>query len=137
MPSLWAHKNLNAATHTQLANFLGGTSMESLAHLMSMGTLGWVTTNLPIPINLVTSDNIARLKGIPIFFFSGSENAVYSPESTDVSYTMLRDAHGADDYERVVFDGRGHLDCWMGVDSFKDVYPRVRAHVDKIMIGSA
>jgi hypothetical protein len=107
--------------------------MRSLAHLMSMGRLGCVTTNPPTSINLVTPFNIAGLKGIPIFFFSGSGNAVYAPENTDVSYTILRDAHGADDYERVVFEGRGHLDCWMGVTAHKDVYPRVREHVDKVM----
>jgi hypothetical protein len=108
--------------------------MRSLAHLMSVGRLGHVTTNPPTSINLVTPFNIARLKGIPIFFFSGSENAVYEPQNTDVSYTMLRDAHGADGYERVVFEGRGHLDCWMGATAYKDVYPRVREHVDKVIM---
>lgn len=110
--------------------------MRSLAHLMSMGSRGWATTNPPISTNLVTPYNISRLKGIPIFLFSGAENAVYAPESTDVSYTMLRDANGADDYERFVFEGRGHLDCWMGVTAHEDVYPRVREHVDKIMVGA-
>ncbi|PVH69060.1 FAD/NAD(P)-binding domain-containing protein [Cadophora sp. DSE1049] len=132
---LWTHGNLNAATHTQIAHFLGGTSMRSLAHLMSIGRLGHVTTNPPTSLNLVTALNIARLKGIPIFFFSGAHNAVYAPENTDVSYTILRDAHGADGYERVVFEGRGHLDCWMGWSAYTDVYPRVREHVDKVMMG--
>lgn len=132
--SLWTHKNLNEATHRELANFLGGTSMRSLGHLMSIGRLGHVITNPPKSINLLTPYNIARLKGIPIFFFSGADNAVYAPEATDVSYTILRDAHGPNDYERVVFERRGHLDCWMGFDAHKDVYPRVREHVDKIML---
>jgi hypothetical protein len=107
--------------------------MRSLGHLMSMGRLGYVTTNPPTSENLVTPYNIARLKGIPIFFFSGSENQVYAPENTDVSYTTLRLAHGADGYERTVFQGRGHLDCWMGVNAHHDVYPRVKRHVHKIM----
>lgn len=106
--------------------------MPSLAHLMSMGRAGHVMTNPP-SINLVTPFNMSRLRGIPIFFFSGSENTVYDPQSTDVSYTMLRDAFGADGYERVVFQGRGHLDCWMGKDAVRDVYPRVRKHVDRVM----
>ena len=107
--------------------------MRSLAYFMSSGCLGYVTTNAPTSINLVTPSNIAKLKGIPIFFFSGTGNAVFAPENTDVSYTMLRDANGADDYERVVFEGRGHLDCWMGVTAYKDVYPRVREHIDRVM----
>jgi hypothetical protein len=111
--------------------------MRSLAHLMSMGRLGHVTTNPPTSISLVTPYNLARLKGIPIFFFSGADNTVYAPENTDVSYTMLRNAHGAGDYERDVFEGRGHLDCWMGVTAHKDVYPRVREHVDKVVLGGS
>jgi hypothetical protein len=134
--SLWSHRNLNAATHKQLSHFLGGTSMRSLAHLMSMGRLDHVTTNQPASINLVKPANMERLKGIPILFFSGSENAVYDPESTEISYTLLRDMHGDRDYERVIFEGKGHLDCWMGAAAYKDVYPRVREHVDSIMMSS-
>ncbi|KAL5350902.1 hypothetical protein ACLOAV_004475 [Pseudogymnoascus australis] len=131
--SLWSHRNLNAATHSQLSHFLGGTSMSALAHLMSMGRLGYVTTNPPTSINLVTPINMSRLRGIPILFFSGSENSVFDPQSTDVSYTILRNEFGADWYERTVFEGRGHLDCWMGKDAVRDVYPRVRKHVDQVM----
>lgn len=107
--------------------------MRSLGHLMAMGRAGHVTTNPPTSINLVTQFNMRRLRHIPILFFSGSENSVYDPVSTDVSYTMMRDAFGADKYERVVFEGRGHLDCWMGKDAVDDVYPRVKQHVDKVM----
>lgn len=99
-----------------------------------MGRRGYVTTNPPTSINLVTPFNISRLKGIPILFFSGANNTVYAPENTDVSYTLLRDAHGVDGYEREVFEGKGHLDCWMGVTAHKDVYPRVREHVDRVMM---
>jgi len=54
---------------------------------------------------------MTRLRGIPILFFSGSENAVFDPQSTDISYTRLRDTFGEEWYGRVVFEGRGHLDC--------------------------
>ena len=103
--------------------------MTSLQHLMSMGTKGRVCNNAGESI--VSKQNLAGLEGIPILFFSGAENAVFSPESTDMSYNALRDAFGGEDYERVVFQGKGHLDCWMGVDAESDVYPRVKAHVEK------
>ncbi|PVH68463.1 alpha/beta-hydrolase [Cadophora sp. DSE1049] len=133
--SLWTHKNLNEATHAQLERFVGGTSMRAHEWLMSTGRLGCVTTNAPTSINLVTPENIDRLKGIPILFFSGSENWVFTPENTDISYTTLCNAHGRQWYEREVFQGRGHLDCWMGSTAYQDVYPRVRRHVDKVMKG--
>jgi len=85
--------------------------MISLAHLMLMSRAGHVISSHPTAVNLVIPFNISRLRGIPIFFFSGSENAVFDPQSTAASYTMLRNTFGEDNYERVVFEGKGHLDC--------------------------
>ena len=104
--------------------------MASLQHLINMGVAGYVQNNAGE--NIATKQSLARLKGIPIFLFSGSENAVYSPESTDMSYNALRNVLGEENYERAVFQGKGHLDCWMGVDADSDVYPRVKAHLDKV-----
>jgi hypothetical protein len=62
----------------------------------------------------VTPERVQKLKGIPIFLFSGSENMAWSPESTDLSYELLKNTFGGKNYEREVVEGYGHLDCWMG-----------------------
>lgn len=129
---LWTHRNLNEATHANLSKFLGGTSMPSLEHLMKMGVTAEAINN--DGKSLVTPHNVARLRGIPILLFSGSENVVFTPESTDKSYSVLRDQLGAEKYERHVFQGRGHLDCWMSADAHKDVYPRVKRHIEKTIL---
>lgn len=133
-PSLWTHRNLNDATHTQLERFLGGTSMRSLQWLMESGRKENVLANGPVFTNLVTPENLERLKGIPILFLSGTGNMVFTAENTDISYTTLCNVHGRDWYEREVFPGKGHLDAWMGSTAYQDVYPRVRRHVDQIMM---
>jgi len=107
--------------------------MASLSYLARSGKLGYVTTNAPLTQNLVTPTNIARLKGVPILLVVGAENVVFTPASTDVSYGVLRDALGSDDYERVVFEGRGHLDTWIGEGAYKDVYPIVQRHVERVL----
>ncbi|GKT52442.1 uncharacterized protein ColSpa_12623 [Colletotrichum spaethianum] len=127
---LWSHKGLNEATHSQLENFVGGTSMTSLNHLMYQGTHEYVTDSQNE--NLVTPQNIARLKGLPIFFFSGTQNEVYAPDNTDTSFTTLTEANGGICYERQVFKDRGHLDAWMSPSAHKDVYPRVLHHIRKV-----
>lgn len=104
--------------------------MKSLSHLMFMGTHGYVTTNNTNE-SLVTPTNIQRLRNLPILFLSGSDNVVYKPETTDVSYTTLTVGLGQKGYEREVVQGYGHLDCWMGEDAVRDVYPRVLEHVRK------
>ncbi|GKT78487.1 glucose-methanol-choline oxidoreductase [Colletotrichum tofieldiae] len=127
---LWSHKGLNEATHAQLENFIGGTSMASLNHLMYQGTHEYATDSQNE--NLVTPQNIARLKGLPIFFFSGNQNDVYAPENTDISFTTLSEANGGICYDRQVFNDRGHLDAWMSPTAHKDVYPRVLHHIKKV-----
>lgn len=103
--------------------------MRSLAHLVEMGRKGYVMDNEFN--NLVTEANLARLKGIPILFFAGSENVVYSPATTSTSYFKLESAFVGGEYESVEIQGYGYLDCWMGAEAVRDVYPTVRAHVDR------
>lgn len=132
---LWNHRNLNLATHSQTHRFFGGVSMTLEHLLMHDGTVGYVTTNFPLAQRLTTSANLKRLKGIPMFFFSGADNKVLSPESTQRSYEILREEFGAAGYEREVVEGYGHLDCWMGTQAYKDVYPMVRERVDCVVRG--
>jgi choline dehydrogenase-like flavoprotein len=103
--------------------------MKALAHLMYMGTHGHVVDNGRE--SLVTPNNLQRLQGLPILFISGSENVVYKPQNTDKSYTVLTTKFGYGNYDRKVFDDYGHLDCWMGAEAAKDVYPYVLAHANK------
>ncbi|KXH33092.1 glucose-methanol-choline oxidoreductase [Colletotrichum simmondsii] len=128
---LWSHKGLNEATHSQLENFVGGASMANLNHLMYQGTHEVVTDSQNE--SLVTPQNIARLKGLPIFLFSGSENEVYAPENTDISFTTLTEANGGVCYERQVFQNRGHLDAWMSPTAHKDIFPRVEQHIQNVL----
>ncbi|KAF7543933.1 hypothetical protein G7Z17_g10345 [Cylindrodendrum hubeiense] len=91
---LWCHKKLNAATHANLHHFLSGINMRCLSHLLETGAAEKVMTNEPALVNLVTPENLARLKGVPILLFSGEKNTVYTPENTDISYTTLCNANG-------------------------------------------
>ncbi|KAL0944859.1 glucose-methanol-choline oxidoreductase [Colletotrichum truncatum] len=130
---LWSHKHLNEATHAQLENFIGGTSMDNLNYLMTTGLAGRVLDSQNA--DLVVPQNIARLKGLPIFLFSGSENAVYLPQNTDLSFTTLSEVNGGTCYERQVFEGRGHLDAWMSPTAHKEVFPRVLNHIENVQNG--
>ncbi|KAF7342089.1 FAD/NAD(P)-binding domain-containing protein [Mycena venus] len=126
---LWNHANLSHATHTHLINFLGGVHMTNLSHLMRMGTIGHCIDNQGN--NLVTDANLARLQGVPILFISGGDNVVFTPVSTNMCYDDLRERFGPTLYKRVVVNGYGHLDTWMGERSRRDVYPVVLQHIEK------
>lgn len=72
--------------------------------------------------------------------FSGSDNHVLTPESTERTYDILRRQlgggdGGGDTYRRNVVQGYGHLDCWMGRKAYVDVFPMVRMEVDRVCRG--
>ena len=117
--------------------------MHCFKLLILNGARGYVTTWPPpsapeaakaasFATNLITPANLQRLRNLPIYFFTGSQNGVFSPESTDISYTNLRNAWDEGQYERDVIDGFGHSDCWMGEKAAEAVWPRVRAHMKKV-----
>jgi hypothetical protein len=116
-----------------MANFVGGMHMECLSHLMLMGSMAPFHSrgNKPLLTDLVAQPgNLDRLEGLKIQFLSGGEGVVFEPWSTSESYDMFRERFGPEGYERVVVDGYGHLDTWIGKESCVDVYPRVRGHVE-------
>jgi len=127
---LWTHANLNETTHEYLDRFIGGVSIRNLDQLVEMAKKGYLMDNERR--NIVTRENIERLRNIPILFIHGGQNAVYAPESTVKSYDMLREQLDASQYERWEFEDRGHLDCWMGKSAYMDVYPLVEQHARKI-----
>ena len=125
---LWSHENLNEATHENLASFIGGVSIKNLEQLMYMGYHGHIVDNNFR--TLLTHENIDRLHGIPIFFIHGGQNSVYSPVSTVRDYDLLLNTMDGQKslYKRSTFSDKGHLDCWMGHGSYKDVYVQVEEH---------
>jgi hypothetical protein len=132
---LWNHKNLNESTHRQINRFFGGVNMTLLHTLMQQGYRGTVTTNGPLFTPLTAPSNLRRMKGIPMLLFSGSDNKVLTPEATEKTYSILRDMFGTEGYRREVVRGYGHLDCWMGRESYIDVFPIVRSEVDRVCRG--
>lgn len=131
----WNHRNLNEATHRQIDRFFGGVNMRLLNLLMRMGYEGHVMTNGPMYERLDTKENLARLKGIPIFLWSGRDNSVLNPEATERTYEKLCDMFEDGDYRRKVVPGYGHLDGWMGRNAWKDIYPFIREEVDRVVRG--
>jgi hypothetical protein len=141
----WNHGNLNEATHRQIDRFFGGANMSLMHLLMKMGYNGYVMTNGPLFQNLTTDDNVARLRGIQFLLFSGRDNAVLSPESTEKTYEILCEKFVSNsggptegiNYKRRLIPGYGHLDCWIGRNAWRDVYPMVREEVDRVTRGEA
>ncbi|KAG5996344.1 hypothetical protein E4U43_002869 [Claviceps pusilla] len=136
----WSHANLNESTHRHIDKFFGRASMTLMSLLMHMPPAG-ITANYPGRTPLATPHNIRRLRGLPIFLFSGADNDVLSPAATDKTYEVLTRTFGLSagmprggvQYRREVFAGYGHLDCWMGQRAYRDVFPVVAEEMWRVM----
>lgn len=139
----WNHRNLNEETHRHIDKFFGGSNMTLMHLLMRMGRRGHVSTNGPAFEELTTDENLERLRGIPIFLFSSGDSGVLSPAATEKTYERLCSKFGLSasgerpglQYRRRVIPGYGHLDCWMGPEACKDVYPVVLDEIDRVVRG--
>ena len=69
---------------------------------------------------------------IPITFISGAENECFLPESTEITYNLLREKNGKDLYKRYVIPRYGHIDCIYGKNAVKDVYPLILRHLEAV-----
>jgi hypothetical protein len=118
--------------------------MTQLKLLMKQGYDGHVMNN--DFQRLTSKKNVQKLEGIPFLLFVGGDNAVLSAEATERTFETLCDTFGSHAtggrdntilYRRRVVPGYGHLDCWMGRNAWKDVYPFVREEVDRVVHGES
>ncbi|KAK4071095.1 CAZyme family AA3 [Trichoderma aggressivum f. europaeum] len=141
----WSHRNLNEETHRNMDRFFGGSSMTLMNLLKRMGSRGYVSSNAPEYEEFKEQHHIERLRGIPIMLFVGEDSDVLSPRATETSYERLIDSFGISaglpgggvQYRRRLVQGYGHLDCWMGRNAWRDVYPFVREEIDRVVRGES
>lgn len=117
---------LDAATHEALHEMFGVAGIEAFEHLGRMTQAGHVVDFAGKEAYL---PNLKRL-AIPISFIHGAENQCFLPESTRISYELLRKENGTDLYERHVIPGYGHIDCILGKNAAVDVFPYVLDHLE-------
>lgn len=62
---------------------------------------------------------------LPITLISGEHNETFIPAATELSFHRLCAENGPALYRRHVVAGYGHLDCLLGSDADRDVYPLI------------
>ena len=67
---------------------------------------------------------------IPITFIHGEKNECFLPESTERSVRRLSEVNGAQFYRRQVIHGYGDIDCILGRDAARDVFPLIADHLE-------
>jgi cholesterol oxidase len=125
---LYEHAQLNQATHEDgLREMFGVANIGALEHL---GELVRKQHLVDAKGGEVYMPHLERL-AIPITFIHGGNNECFLPESTALTYELLRKKNGSSLYGRHVIPGYGHIDCIYGANAVKDVYPLMLQHLEE------
>ena len=68
---------------------------------------------------------------LPITFLHGGDNACFLPESTQATMAALAEANGPDLYRHTVIPDYGDMDCLIGKDAARDVFPLILEHLER------
>jgi len=123
---LYEHDQLNELLHENLHELFGLASIRQFEHLGLMMREGNIVNFDGQDIYMAHLDRMA----IPIMFIHGAENDCFFPESTEITYNLLREKNGDTLYKRHVIPGYGHIDCIFGKNAVNDVYPLILEHLD-------
>ena len=124
---LYRHRQLNEATHATLHETFGVANMRAFEHLALLANKGRLVDFAGRDVYL---PQLQRLK-LPLTFIHGSDNECFLPESTQITYDLLSQRNGKDLYTRHVVPNYGHIDCIMGKNAARDVYPLVVQALDR------
>ncbi|HUI57703.1 MAG TPA: alpha/beta fold hydrolase [Bryobacteraceae bacterium] len=123
---LYQHEQLNQLTHDTLHELFGVANIRSFEHLALLARKGHIVALDGSEAYLPHLDRLA----IPISFIHGGSNRCFLPESTELTYNLLRQTNGDSLYTRHVVPGYGHIDCIYGKNAVNDIYPLMLSHLE-------
>lgn len=129
-PTLWRHENLDDPTHEWVKQEFGAvplTFFKQMARCVARGNLVAVDgrPNLPEDFAAKPPQTDARFA-----FFSGEKNVCFLPESQRRTFAQFEKwAPGR--HALHVVPEYGHLDMFMGRHAARDVYPLLRAELER------
>jgi pimeloyl-ACP methyl ester carboxylesterase len=113
------HSRVNPATHAMMGELIPECLTGFLKDVAVWGRKDNVLAD-------EDRGHLSRLQ-LPIQLISGGENRMFVPKSTELTYEMLCEANGPANYKRTVYDGFGHLDCFVGDDACEAIWPDIAA----------
>ena len=123
----YAHAQLNPATHDALAEWFGITSVEAFRQLSRIVRAGHIVDRHGADTYL---PHLGRLT-LPILLLAGADNLLFAPAGSAATLAALRRANPDGPYTREVVAGYAHLDCFIGRDAARDVFPRLISFLDR------
>ncbi|MEL6642044.1 MAG: hypothetical protein AAFP98_12170, partial [Pseudomonadota bacterium] len=136
----YQHEQLNQATHNAIMDMFGKMSPAPFPQIARCFAEGHAVSNSQ---DIDYMQDPGRLT-MPIHFIVGAKNPLMVPECSLRTIDWLRKNHKHFEYRytRTVYQGYGHIDCFIGRDAWKDIFPDIVAklnetHDPKLGVGGA
>lgn len=124
---VFAHDKLNRDTHDAIHEIFGVAHMKPFAQLAASTRIGHVVDAAGGDEYLPHADRFR----IPVTFIHGERNTMFLPEGSRVTYEWLREHNGPALYHRIVIPTYAHMDTFIGQDADRDVFPTIRAELER------
>ena len=124
---VYDHDQLNTATHDAMHEMFGVANMETFRQITLMLREDHAVAADGSEAYLPNASRI----DIPITFIHGENNRLFLPEGSRKTYEFLCETNGSELYSRRVIPDYAHMDCFIGQNAARDVYPIVLEELDK------
>lgn len=128
------HANVDDASHARMPQLLGDAAVLPFVQITRAIRSGRIADARGEDVYLA---NAARRLRMPITFVHGSDNRTLLEDSTRLTFEHLVERNGPALYHRHVAEGFGHMDCLIGRDAPKRVYPLIGEHLDWVDAATA
>jgi hypothetical protein len=127
-PGLWAHRNIDKATHDWISGEFAGSPMTFFGQLRSSVIRGNLVSTGEIPDLPHDFAAIEPRTSARFAFFTGEDNRCFLPEGQQRSFEHFeRYFPGRNSIHRI--PGFGHLDIIFGRDAWRRVHPQIVAEL--------
>lgn len=123
---VYDHDRINDATHDHIEEAFGVANIKTLRQITKILREDHAVSYDGDHDYL---DGAANMR-VPIAFIHGEHNRLFLPEGSELTYEWLRESNGPELYSRHIIPGYAHMDCFIGKDAARDVYPIVTAQLD-------
>jgi len=125
---VFRHAPLNDATHRVMHEMFGETNLTTFMHLARIvrehKAVDFAGRDVYLP-------GVGNLRSTPVSFIQGAENRLFLPSGSERTFQWLRDANPTGDYRYRLLPGYGHLDCFIGRNSRRDVFPVILEELER------
>ena len=122
------YERIDEATMAEsVPSFFGNGNMTFFEHISLMIRKGRAVDAQGRDVYLSNTDRYR----MPIAFITGEHNRMFVPQGIQATHELLRSANGPELYTRHVIQDYAHLDCWLGRDAERDVFPVALAELER------